>query len=376
MSFATQAKETMFFLSSGFGIEPTVHAKAGGGKIFSGVPVFRSGSFADSRGIRNTWEDLHIRQMVDNLSHLAKKKIIESVPARDGHPEFLVHGMRGKGEVVGYHLDVKHEVMKSPVDGKEYTYLLADYEVTATFALEKIEKKLWRNRSAEIASYVTNDESEFWPVYLGFAFVDFGAVEGLNFSAAQGNRSYFVLGETLRENEVTDNALPVQPALMFGVPAATQTAPAAPAVQPAFVFSCNGQNVTDFNQVQAYIGRLEGFARETREAGRRDFVASLVKANKLGAPQQEGQTAFALSLTDEQYSAWKLQWETAPVSSVLAVHGSGSGNPAAAGTATDADAKITTAKEIVAMHRLNNMSDANLRGTDSFKVLVAAGIEK
>ncbi len=373
MSFSALSKETMLFVSSGFGFEPKVHAKTGGGKIYQDVPVFRSGSFADSRGIRNTWEDIHIRQMVDNLAHLRNKNIIESVPARDGHPEFLVHGIRGKGEVVGWHHDVKHKVMKSPVDSIEYTYLLVDYEITAPYALEKIEKKLWRNRSSEIAPYVTNDESEFWPVYLGFAFVDFGAVEGLNFSAAQGNRSYFVLGENpLRENDVTDTPQP----LLFGVPTAPQTATSQTAPAPAFVFSCNGQNVTDFNQVQAYINRLEGFARETREAGRREFVAGLVKANKLGAPQQEGQTAFALSLTDEQFGAWKVQWETAPVSSVLAVHGAGTGSPATSGAVTGQPDALEDAKQIVAMHRLNNMSDENLRATDSFKKLVAAGVEK
>lgn len=377
MSTLVQPKETMYFLSSGFGIEPKVHAKAGGGKIFSGVPVFRSGSFADSRGIRNTWEDLHIRQMVDNLTYLKSKNIIDSIPARDGHPDFLVHGMRGKGEVVGWHLDVKHEVKKSPVDGKEYTYLLADYEVTATYALDKIERNLWRNRSAEIAPYITNDEAEFWPVYLGFAFVDFGAVEGLNFSAAQGNRSYFVLGETLRENTVSgDNVQPVAP-LLFGVPATTQTAPAAQvAPQPAFVFSCNGQNTSDFNAVQAYITRLEGFALETREAGRREYVAGLIKANKLGAPQLEGMTAFAATLTDEQFTAWRAQWDSAPVSSVLAVHGAGSGNAATSGAVSGKPDELQTAKDIVAMHRLNNMSDANLKGTASYKALVAAGVEK
>lgn len=376
MSSLALPHETMFFLSSGFGIEPTVHKKANGGKVYQGVPVFRSGSFADSRGVRNTWEDLHIRQMVDNLAHLQSKNIIDSVPARDGHPDFLVHGMRGKGEVVGWHVGLNHKVMKSPVDGMEYTYLLADYEISAAYAIEKLDKGLWRNRSAEIAPYVTNDQSEFWPVYLGFAFVDFGAVEGLNFSMSQGKRNYFVLGENpLRENEVTDNT-PQSP-LLFGVPAATPpAAQATPPAQPAFVFSCNGQNVSDFNQVQAYIHRLEGFVRETREAGRREYVSSLVKANKLGAPQQEGQTAFVLTLSDEQFTAYKAQWDAAPVSSVLAVHGAGSSNPAASAANQSQDDKVETAKGIVAMHRLNGMADEHLKKTDSYKTLVAAGIEK
>lgn len=369
----------MHFVSSGFGVEPKVHAKTGGGKIFEGVPVFRSGSFADSRGIRNTWEDLHIRQMVENTNHLSKKGILQGVPSRDGHPEFLVSGMRGKGEVVGWHLNIKTEVKKSPVDGVEYTYLLADYEVTAPYALDKLEKGLWRSRSAEIAPYYTNDESEYWPVYLGFAFVDFGAVEGLNFSMTQGNRSFIVFGENpLRERNVSGdlNNTQVHSPLLFGVqqPAAP-AAPVAPVAQPQFVFSCNGQNVSDFNQVQGYIRQLETVVTETRTAGRSAYVASLVTANKLTAPQQADMTKFALTLSDEQYTTWKAQWEAAAPLAALGVHSSGSTNPNNSAEAAK-DNKVKDAEAIVKMHRLNGMPEAALKATGSYQTLVAAGVEK
>lgn len=371
-------RERMYFVSSGFGIEPKVHAKAGGGKIFQGVPVFRSGSFADSMGRRNTWEDLHIQQMVANLSHLMSKKIIENVPARDGHPEFLVHGMRGKGEVVGWHHSVETKVLKSPVDGKEYTYLLADYEVTAPHALEKIERGIFRNRSAEIAPYETNDEAEFWPVYLGFAFVDFGAVEGLNFSMSQGNRSFVVFGESpLKERTVSgdNNTTQVPSPLLFGA-VQTPPAPVAPVVQPTpFVFSCNGQNVSDHNQVQSYIRQLETVVRETRESGRRAYVASLVRDNKLAASQQDGQTNFALTLTDEQFTNWKTQWDAINPLSTLAVHGTNPANPSNSAQ-PNPNQEVEDAKAIVAQHRLNNMPEATLKQTGSYKKLVEAGIEK
>lgn len=378
MSLDMLKREKMYFISSGFGFEPKVYAKAGGGKIFQGVPVFRSGSFADSMGRRNTWEDLHIKQMVDNLTHLMNKKIIDSVPARDGHPEFLVHGMRGKGEVVGWHHSVTTEVRKNPVDGKEYTYLLADYEVTAPYALDKIERGLFKNRSAEIVPYETNDEAEFWPVYLGFAFVDFGAVEGLNFSMSQGNRSFVVFGESpVKENIVSGDNTQVPGTLLFGVSAPT-SAPVAPVAQPTspqFVFSCNGQNVTDYNAVQTYIRQLETFTRETREAGRRSYVASLVSSNKLAATQLDGQVKFALSLSDEQFAEWKTQWDSATPISTLAVHGSGSTNPNNSAQ-PNPDQGIEDAKAIVAMHKLNNMPEATLKSTESYRKLVAAGIEK
>jgi len=368
----------MHFVSSGFGIEPKVHAKTGGGKIFEGVPVFRSGSFGDSRGIRSTWEDLHIRQMVENTNHLSGKGILQGVPARDGHDAFIVGGMRGKGEVVGWHLGIKTEVKKNPVDGVEYTYLLADYEVTAPYALEKLANGLWRSRSSEIAPYYTNDESEYWPVYLGFAFVDFGAVEGLNFSIAQGNRSFVVFGESpLKERIVStdQNNTQVASPLLFGVQQPVIQTPVAPVVQPPFLFSCNGQNVSDPNQVQAYIRQLEAFTRETRTAARTQYVAALVTANKLAAPQQADMAAFALTLSDEQYTAWKTQWEAATPLAALSVHGSGSTNPGNSAEAAKNTA-VEDAKAIVAMHRLNGMPDAALKGTGSFKALVAAGVEK
>src|ERR1044071_1004134 len=78
------------FLSDGFGIEPKIYTKKGGKKIYSGVAVFRSGTFRDSMGDLTTWEDLHVKQMVDNYDYLTSKNIIMSVPARDGHKSWLL----------------------------------------------------------------------------------------------------------------------------------------------------------------------------------------------------------------------------------------------------------------------------------------------
>lgn len=382
MTASPLLKPTMQFISHGFGFEPKVHKKSGGkGAVYEGIPVFRSGSFADSRGIRNNWEDLHVRQMVDNLAHLSKKNIIQSVPARDGHPEFLVSGIRGKGEVVGWHNKVDHKVMKSPVDGLEYTYLVVDYEITSPYALERIESGTWRNRSSEIGGYVTNDEAEFWPVYLGFAFVDFGAVEGLNFSMSQGNQSYVIFGENpLREKNVSGDNAPQQ--LLFGISNTQPQQPAAPAGQP-FVFSVNGQNVTDAVAVQTYIGQIEAknrqlaaHAAEVANAARKSYVASLVADKKMLASQQVQQELFALSLSDDQFTNWKSGWDAQVPTSVLGNHFSGSVNPDNRAEQTAEATMISDAKEIVAMHRSNGMKPEQLRETKSYGVLVAAGIEK
>lgn len=379
--FATPGQK-FYFTSDGFGIEPKVYAGSRGSKVFSGVAVFRSGTFSDSMGRRNTWEDLHIKQMVDNFDYLKKKNILMSVPARDGHKDWLVSNIPGRGEVVGWHRDVEQKTMKSPVDGKEYDYILADYEITQPYALEKIENGTWRNRSAEIGGWGTNDEAEFWPVYLGFAFVDFSAVEGLNFSSSQGARFYsYFSGGTSRGDAVTadQTGQSGQPALPFPpnmTPQAPATQHGAPAASAPFVFSIGGQNVTDPVQVQAYINKHEQFAKDTRDAGRKNFVAALKDAKKITAPQQDEMTAFAIGLDEAQYEQWSKMWELAPVAPVLGLHGgtAATANPNNHAQASPEDQAIQDAEDIVRMHERGGvMSAEQVKATSAYKLLVTAG---
>jgi len=384
--------QTVFFLSDGFGFEPKVYAGSGGNKVFSGVAVFRSGTFRDSTGVQNTWEPMHMRQMVDNWDHLTSKHILSSVPARDGHPGWLINNMPGKGEVVGWHHSLKVETKKSPVDGLEYDYLMADYEITQQYALDKIQNGTWRNRSAEIGGYTTNNEAEFWPVYLGFAFVDFSAVEGLNFSASTNvpGRFFSYIGGThstgqSRENQMTQPASggtqagglelpftpPAAPAQGTASPAATQHSGQGGQAQP-FVFSVNGMNESDPNKVQAYIRQLEGFVTETKSAARSAFVAGLLTSNKITAPQKDGMEAFAKSLSDEQYTAWCAGWEIAAPAPILQQHGGTGSQPSAANVTTDEQA-IADAEEMVKMHQRAGMPKADLQKTASYQKLVKAG---
>jgi len=369
------------FVSDGFGIEPKVYASGKGKKVYSGVAVFRSGTFRDSMGVQNTWEDLHIKQMLDNYDYLVGKNIFTGgAPVRDGHQAWLVGNIPGRGEVVGWHQDLKRKTLTSPVDGTKYEYLLADYEITQEYAQTKIESGTWRNRSAEIGAYLTNNETELWPVYLGFAWVDFSAVEGLNFSPSQGGRFYSFFADSTKETSVTDTpgntgapapVLPFQPPVQHTAPQPQPQAQPAP-VAP-FVFSINGQNVSDYNAVQAYVNQLEGFIKETREASRKNFVAALVTGNKITSPQQPGMEAFALSLNDDQYDAWMKGWELAPQSPILGQHTSGVSNPnntAQSGAKPDA---LQTARDIVKMHERNNMPIEQLKKTASYQALVTAG---
>ena len=161
-----------------------------GGEVLTlrGVPVFRSGTFRDSMGFQHTWDELHIKQMVDNYSSLSQRGIVPDVPVRRGHGALFGDPIDG---VIGYHVGLRSEQRASKVDGKVYEYLLADYDILDPSAITKIKSGLWRNLSSEIGTYVTNDEAEYFPVYMGVAYVDFPAVEGLREHSRNNSTALF-----------------------------------------------------------------------------------------------------------------------------------------------------------------------------------------
>lgn len=399
MTTATLPAKSCRFISpqGGFGVEPVHYKKDSGVYVVEREAVFRSGSFRDSWGDLMTWEDLHIKQMVENFDYLRSKGVFAEVPVRDGHPGFLIHGIEGNGRVVGWHTGVTAEKVKSKIDGVEYDYLFASYEITEPDAVEKYKRGTWRNRSSEIMRYVTNDEAEFFPVYGGFAFVDIPAVEGLNFGRdsgaapdGSGRVRYFVMSD--KEINVTspapgNPAQPSQPAQ----PAPTQPAPAPTAAptQPAapHMFTINGQATSDYAAVQRHIATLEGAAAEARNTARADFVNGLVQANIILGGEQNvaSMTAFAQSLSDEQFEQWKAGFQVMPRAAVLGQHAAPAANhhgfngaPQVVQTsfgAVSAD-DIEVAKGIVRAHRSNNMPLDKLKATASYRTLVAAGLEQ
>lgn len=131
------------------------------------LPIFRSGTFRDSMGVQHTWEPEHLEQMVFHYNLLKDRGIFPNVPVRDGHPGIFGNG----GAVIGYISDIRHDQAAGQI--------VADVEVTEPDAQGKLERGTFRARSAEIGMYETNDEAVFWPVLMGFAFVDIPAVEGL-----------------------------------------------------------------------------------------------------------------------------------------------------------------------------------------------------
>ena len=230
---------------------------------------------------------------------------------------------------------------------------------------------------------------------MGVAYVDFSAVEGLNvysknpdigtkFSLMYENNEEAPVSGTTTNQDTPAGA----PAAPVPTPPVAPAAPVAPAVPAAPAtpettnhghqnsspvhFTVNGQAVSDFAAVQAHINKLEVFAKETRETGRKEFVKGLATANKISAAQIPQLEAFALSLSDEQWTPYVASWDAAPVQSVLGLHaGSGStnGNTQFGQSAPVADDEIKTLEGIVSQHKLSGKTQGQLEQMSSYKRL-------
>ncbi len=380
------------------------------------MPVFRSGTFRDGYGIQHTWDDIHMDHMVQNFDLLRSRSLLEHLPVRKGHSGFLTTPAQATDEIIGYHEALRTARMTNPADGKEYNYLFADYDIIDPDAIDKIDRGQWRNMSAEVGSWFTNDEAEYWPVYSGVAYCDFSAVEGLkNYSSANGvGTTFSIMSETEQNvadgpNGSTGTQVPPAPP---GVPTppvppqnnGTSTPPAgttetqqhsAPQQQQLFVFTVGGKQVSDFAAVQAHIQTLEQqtsqfqqMERERHEGMVKAFVKSLAGEPDKGIPgkilatQIDATEKFALSLNDEQFTAWKGQWEAVGANPVLAGGQQGGGSMYQAGqqtpaagvgsTGTPAPTDLDTAKEIVANFQRTGMKPDEIKNTPSYKKLVAA----
>lgn len=335
--------------------------------IIEGKPIFRSGTFSDSRGIEHQWEPLHMSQMVDHFTLLKSREQFEDIPVRKGHPDwggiFSDPVRNAMDELIGYMDNFRTEDRKNPTDGNTYNYFLADLEILDEEAIKKIKSGLWRNVSAEIGTYVTNANSEFWPVMMGVAYVDQPAVEGLKSQHSKAQDKFSII----LEDNMTGPAQPGREAVTGSK-------------QEAQSFSIGGKATTDYAAVQAHITSLENsnsaleqFRSETLENARVSYVKSLVGANKIAAPDEEGYLGYVKGLTPESFAAWKdLMDKAAPIAIT---------SPQAAGFSSDTsqlqdgdekEQRIASLKATVANHQLaNTMSKEDLMNTNSYKQLIA-----
>lgn len=375
----------------------TVEETQSGSRIIRAFPVFRTGTFKNSWGEQNTWEVEHLQQMVFHYGLLRERNVLPNVPVRDDHRSLF-----GGGSVIGWVEDLY------TIDGYEdgYTRLVADLEITEPDAFDKISRGTWRNRSAEVGIYETNDEQVYWPVFMGVAFVDLPAVEGL-FSRpnknGKSNEDEFVAirdeegapvphtksqGGTTTPPEQFNNGgegggetppatpppapdpAPAPPAPDGG--GGGETPPASPSTHGApgtvHTFRVNGTPTNDFAAVQAHIDSLETVLREHGEQSRRDFVNELASSGRIAATQVESMANHALSLNDEQYKSFSEMWSAAPTAPLFQQHGQGTvTNP----DGTPGPSEIDTLRERVLMHRRSGMTDEKIKETESYKRLMS-----
>lgn len=398
--------------------------------VLQKVPVFRSGTFRDSMGFQHTWDDIHMRQMVSHWNLLRDRKILESVPVRKGHGGFLSDPM---DSLIGWHTDLVAETRKAVHDDKEYTFLDADFEILDPAAQDAIDSGLWKNLSAEISSYVTNDEMEFWPVYSGVAYVDFSAVEGLR-EFSKNNRQFSLMFENDKEApDVSESANNNGPAAQSGTggqatpppangPAEGQAAPPAetggqttppPAEEDEnggtttetgtgqedhskggtlFVFNLNGKptagvpikglsgvQLQAFQLAQAHIDGLEQYRKEQIQGSREDFIKSLASKNIILATDIKEMTEAALEMSDSAFAKWSAVYSkmSAPSSNteLFAQHGAQPGsntNQPQGGAQVAADElqdQIEVQEAIVADHKRSGWSKEKIEGTGSYQKL-------
>lgn len=341
--------------------------------IIEGKPIFRSGKFSDSRGIEHEWETLHMNQMVDHFNLLSSREIFQDVPVRKGHPDwgglFSDPVRNAMDELIGYMSNFRTEERRNPADGQTYTYFLADLEILDEEAIKKIESGLWRNVSAEISTYVTNSNAEYWPVMMGVAYVDQPAVEGLKSQHSKAGGSFsLILEDKDMEPQNPNPPLPNQ--------TSEHTKKQEQQMQE---FSIGGKATSDYAAVQAHITRLENenasleqFRTESLQEGRANFVKGLVRDNKIAASQEEGYIGFAKGATDEAFASWKALMEAAPVMAHTAPQGAGFSSSVEQMQNQDGKAdRITVLRGIVANHSNRNTSREAIMEMGSYKELVA-----
>lgn len=379
-----------FVVKSGMNFVAPGRLLGNGNWAIDGLRIFKSGTFKDSMGFQRTWEVEHLEQMIFNYNMLRDRGLFPNVPVRTDHSASI-------DRVVGYIESLRR-------DGN---FLVADLEITEPDAYDKWKRGTFRSRSLEVGAYETNDESMYWPVVMGLAFVDIPAVEGLHSKNKESDKLAMSFSQYMQDEhketsvaedatnqdktdggeQQTDGGEKQTQTTPPTAPAQTETQPAPPApVTPgepqiqegdnqgegqhragSFSFRVNGQTITDFGAVQRHIEALEGFQRESIKTARQDFVKGLATDNKIAATQLDSLTELAVGMSDEQFNAFKVSYESAPQSSLLASHGNTGGGTPPAGSPADEERQIL--EEQVAMHRRSGMSEDKLQKTDSYRRL-------
>ena len=356
-----------------------------GNKHIESFPVFRTGTFKDSMGESRTWGREHLAQMVSNFKNLRDSEILENIPVRDGHPGLFGGGAPGSGpgRVVGYVTDLR--VGDSNADGE--TLLVADFEFTEPDAVEKFQRGTFRARSSEIGMYETNDEALHWPVFLGFAFVDIGAVEKLFGKSWTSN--HFTLSEdnamgtkpkgdddTIDLTNETDDAAGETADVTDDVDTSHDThthssGNSAGDVGGNFTFRIGGEPTTDFAAVQQHVDHLESIQREMVDSARNDFVTQLAEDGVIAATKVDDMQEFVRTMSTDQYNKFTEMYKDAPPNALFAHHAGVTNEDGTEGTnesASESD-EMEILEQRVEYARKSGLDEESLKKLDSYQRL-------
>lgn len=185
-----------------------------------------------------------------------------------------------------------------------------------------------------------------------------------------------------QENDMTGNGktppkAPALPPIELVLP--KPVAPAAPTADAPipeilvrFAVASDEGVVIDWKALETHVATLEAFRTETITATRKEFVASLAKEGKILAGDENlTQTeTFALSLSADQFAAWRASMESAPVSPLFANQGvQPTGTPASPVDAAVAD-RIAVLRGIVQSHRDSGIPQSEIETKASYKELI------
>ena len=377
-----------------FGLnEPTTNApierREDGTAIVRGLKIFRAGTFKCSKGIKRTFTRGDLSEMVANFHRLRPQ--LPNIPARADHN-------RSVENIRGY---------VSAVD-REGDYLVADIEFTEPDAADKWDRGTYRNRSAEIGPYQTNEGALFTNVLRGVAFVDLPAVEGLYESGGDDQTSFFLMEERPMPQPAKDLTPGTSPPADFveggapaptadgGAPGGGAPAPSADGSAPdggapaptaeggapeggapeggaPAEFTIGGQTFTEasladrlakVDELSKTAAAFERFQDETRQREIAMFTQGLIDGDKIVGTQQEPLAKLAATLDAEQFGLLREVFDGGVGHPMLAKF-----NLPTGGAPGDGAGSVEVLENTIAAFRSSGMTTADIENTQTFKEL-------
>lgn len=283
-----------------------------GTAVLTGLPVFRVGTFTSTNGKTTEYTLADLKLIADNFETLSQGPV-PNVPVRADHGNSI-------NAVVGYVDDLY-------VKGKA---LQADVTFTEPDAADKWDRGTFRNRSSEIGTYRTNEGEVFDKAFVGFAFVDFGAVEQLDNHYSLSNST---AGDTTKvftqedidaakaEGHKAGEVAGHKAGLAEGMANAFAASPGQIEVAK---FSISGAETEDAEAVQAHIDDLESKVNDFARADRKAFVKTLSDSGRIMASKFDDVLEQVLAFDAHGFEQFKaIQEFSAPLA---AFDGSEAGN--------------------------------------------------